>query len=82
MVQNSTLQLTYSGALSFAETLRDNGGDGNFSLHKVGAVTLTSSGTGSYSGGTVVEGDVVAIKTVRALGQATTRWSSPVVSWI
>ena len=55
IVQNGILQLTNSGPLTFAGTLRDNGGIGGiFSLQKFGNGTLTLTGSNSYSGETLL----------------------------
>ncbi len=55
IVQNGTLQLTNSDPLTFAGTLRDNGGSGGiFSLQKFGNGSLTLTGTNTYSGETLL----------------------------
>ena len=61
IVQNGTFQLTNSGALGFAGTMRDNGGTGGiFSLQKYGNGTLTLTGTNTYSGETLLNAGTLA----------------------
>jgi autotransporter-associated beta strand protein len=81
---NNGAAATYSGAITLGAVAPSIGGSGNISLTgivvdgattiltKVGANTLTLSGTNTYSGGTTISAGTVAMGSASALGSGNT----------